>query len=177
MVWRPTVVIDPTAAALRRLCMGDLQVPGGLVEPGEDPGVPEPPATTLAGLRREAAFAGCRVSSALGSRAAAPAAHFLYRLSDSEMTHEPAARTVHAAWAHSCSPYRLDALPGGRRHPDAVSMPQVPDGIGGGSGVSDGQLEAPATVQNHVSRILDKLQATDRTQAALRAKGLLPPPH
>jgi DNA-binding NarL/FixJ family response regulator len=33
------------------------------------------------------------------------------------------------------------------------------------------------TVQNHVSRILDKLQAADRTQAALRAKGLLPPPH
>jgi DNA-binding NarL/FixJ family response regulator len=32
------------------------------------------------------------------------------------------------------------------------------------------------TVQNHVSRILDKLQAADRTQAALRAKGLLPPP-
>jgi DNA-binding NarL/FixJ family response regulator len=28
-----------------------------------------------------------------------------------------------------------------------------------------------------VSRILDKLQAADRTQAALRAKGLLPPPH
>jgi len=33
------------------------------------------------------------------------------------------------------------------------------------------------TVQNHVSRILDKLQAADRTQAALRAKGILPPPH
>lgn len=32
------------------------------------------------------------------------------------------------------------------------------------------------TVQNHVSRILDKLQATDRTQAALRARGLAPPP-
>jgi DNA-binding NarL/FixJ family response regulator len=30
------------------------------------------------------------------------------------------------------------------------------------------------TVQNHVSRILDKLQAADRTQAALRPKGLLP---
>lgn len=28
------------------------------------------------------------------------------------------------------------------------------------------------TVQNHVSRILDKLQAGDRTQAALRARGL-----
>lgn len=28
------------------------------------------------------------------------------------------------------------------------------------------------TVQNHVSRILDKLQAADRTQAALRARGL-----
>jgi DNA-binding NarL/FixJ family response regulator len=28
------------------------------------------------------------------------------------------------------------------------------------------------TVQNHVSRILDKLQATDRTQAALRARGI-----
>jgi len=33
------------------------------------------------------------------------------------------------------------------------------------------------TVQNHVSRILDKLQATDRTQAALRARGIPPPPH
>jgi DNA-binding NarL/FixJ family response regulator len=33
------------------------------------------------------------------------------------------------------------------------------------------------TVQNHVSRVLDKLQAADRTQAALRAKGILPPPH
>jgi DNA-binding NarL/FixJ family response regulator len=32
------------------------------------------------------------------------------------------------------------------------------------------------TVQNHVSRILDKLQAADRTQAALRAHGLAPPP-
>jgi DNA-binding NarL/FixJ family response regulator len=31
------------------------------------------------------------------------------------------------------------------------------------------------TVQNHVSRILDKLQASDRTQAALRARGLNPP--
>jgi DNA-binding NarL/FixJ family response regulator len=30
------------------------------------------------------------------------------------------------------------------------------------------------TVQNHVSRILDKLQATDRTQAALRARGIAP---
>lgn len=28
------------------------------------------------------------------------------------------------------------------------------------------------TVQNHVSRILDKLQAADRTQAALRARGI-----
>jgi len=32
------------------------------------------------------------------------------------------------------------------------------------------------TVQNHVSRILDKLQATDRTQAALRARGIDPSP-
>ena len=32
------------------------------------------------------------------------------------------------------------------------------------------------TVQNHVSRILDKLQATDRTQAVLRARGLTAPP-
>jgi len=32
------------------------------------------------------------------------------------------------------------------------------------------------TVQNHVSRILDKLQAADRTQAALRARGISPPP-
>jgi DNA-binding NarL/FixJ family response regulator len=31
------------------------------------------------------------------------------------------------------------------------------------------------TVQNHVSRILDKLQATDRTQAALRARGIAGP--
>jgi DNA-binding NarL/FixJ family response regulator len=31
------------------------------------------------------------------------------------------------------------------------------------------------TVQNHVSRILDKLQAADRTQAALRARGVPPP--
>ena len=30
------------------------------------------------------------------------------------------------------------------------------------------------TVQNHVSRILDKLQADDRTQAALRARGVPP---
>jgi DNA-binding NarL/FixJ family response regulator len=30
------------------------------------------------------------------------------------------------------------------------------------------------TVQNHVSRILDKLQAADRTQAALRARGVPP---
>lgn len=30
------------------------------------------------------------------------------------------------------------------------------------------------TVQNHVSRILDKLQAADRTQAALRARGITP---
>jgi DNA-binding NarL/FixJ family response regulator len=28
------------------------------------------------------------------------------------------------------------------------------------------------TVQNHVSRILDKLQSADRTQAALRAQGI-----
>jgi DNA-binding NarL/FixJ family response regulator len=33
------------------------------------------------------------------------------------------------------------------------------------------------TVQNHVARILDKLQAADRTQAALRARGISPPPH
>jgi DNA-binding NarL/FixJ family response regulator len=33
------------------------------------------------------------------------------------------------------------------------------------------------TVQNHVSRILDKLQATDRTQAALRARGIAPTLH
>jgi DNA-binding NarL/FixJ family response regulator len=32
------------------------------------------------------------------------------------------------------------------------------------------------TVQNHVSRILDKLQADDRTQAVLRARGVAPPP-
>ncbi len=32
------------------------------------------------------------------------------------------------------------------------------------------------TVQNHVSRILDKLQATDRTQAVLRARGMTSPP-
>jgi DNA-binding NarL/FixJ family response regulator len=32
------------------------------------------------------------------------------------------------------------------------------------------------TVQNHVSRILDKLQAADRTQAALRARGIQPRP-
>jgi DNA-binding NarL/FixJ family response regulator len=32
------------------------------------------------------------------------------------------------------------------------------------------------TVQNHVSRILDKLQAGDRTQAALRARGIEPGP-
>jgi DNA-binding NarL/FixJ family response regulator len=32
------------------------------------------------------------------------------------------------------------------------------------------------TVQNHVSRILDKLQAADRTQAALRARGIPPSP-
>jgi DNA-binding NarL/FixJ family response regulator len=32
------------------------------------------------------------------------------------------------------------------------------------------------TVQNHVSRILDKLQAADRTQAALRARGIAPQP-
>ena len=32
------------------------------------------------------------------------------------------------------------------------------------------------TVQNHVSRILDKLQADDRTQAALRARGIGPTP-
>ncbi len=32
------------------------------------------------------------------------------------------------------------------------------------------------TVQNHVSRILDKLQAADRTQAALRARGVTPQP-
>jgi DNA-binding NarL/FixJ family response regulator len=30
------------------------------------------------------------------------------------------------------------------------------------------------TVQNHVSRVLDKLQAADRTEAALRAHGLAP---
>jgi DNA-binding NarL/FixJ family response regulator len=33
------------------------------------------------------------------------------------------------------------------------------------------------TVQNHVSRILDKLQAADRTQAALRARGIPPATH
>jgi DNA-binding NarL/FixJ family response regulator len=33
------------------------------------------------------------------------------------------------------------------------------------------------TVQNHVSRILDKLQAADRTQAVLRARGIPPSPH
>ena len=33
------------------------------------------------------------------------------------------------------------------------------------------------TVQNHVSRILDKLQAADRTQAALRARGIPPSSH
>ena len=32
------------------------------------------------------------------------------------------------------------------------------------------------TAQNHVSRILDKLQAADRTQAALRARGVPPQP-
>ena len=32
------------------------------------------------------------------------------------------------------------------------------------------------TGQNHVSRILDKLQAADWTQAALRARGIPPPP-
>jgi DNA-binding NarL/FixJ family response regulator len=29
------------------------------------------------------------------------------------------------------------------------------------------------TVQNYVSRILDKLQVADRTQAALRARGII----
>jgi DNA-binding NarL/FixJ family response regulator len=33
------------------------------------------------------------------------------------------------------------------------------------------------TVQNRVSRILDKLQAADRTQAAFRARGIPPAPH
>ena len=33
------------------------------------------------------------------------------------------------------------------------------------------------TVQNHVSHILDKLQAADRTQAALRARGIPPSSH
>jgi DNA-binding NarL/FixJ family response regulator len=33
------------------------------------------------------------------------------------------------------------------------------------------------TVQNHVSRILDKLQAADRTQAALQARGIPPASH
>lgn len=33
------------------------------------------------------------------------------------------------------------------------------------------------TVQNHVSRILDKMQAADRTEAALRAQGIKPSPH
>lgn len=32
------------------------------------------------------------------------------------------------------------------------------------------------TVQNHVSRILDKLQAPDRTQAVLQARGITPEP-
>jgi hypothetical protein len=90
--------------------MGDLEVLGGLVKPGEDPGGARAAGDNPGRLRSEAAFAGCHVSGAPGSRAAAPAAHFLYRLSDSEMTHEPAARTVHAGWAHSCSPCRLDAL-------------------------------------------------------------------
>jgi hypothetical protein len=34
----------------------------------------------------------------------------------------------------------------------------------------------PETAQNHVSGILDKHQAADRTQAALRARGISPAP-
>jgi len=48
-----------------------------------------------------------------------------------------------------------------------------------GTGASNAQIARTLglslkTVQNHVSRILDKLHAADRTEAALRARGLRP---
>jgi hypothetical protein len=111
MVSRPIVVIDP-AAAPRRLCMGDLEVLGGLVEPGEDPAGGRVAAGDNPGrLRSEVAFVGCRMSGAPRRfPAAAPRRSPPVSPSDSKMTHEPAARTVHADWAHPCSPCRLDAL-------------------------------------------------------------------
>jgi hypothetical protein len=81
MVSRPIVVIDP-AAAPRRLCMGDLEVLGGLVEPGEDPAGGRVAAGDNPGrLRSEVAFVGCHMSGApRGSPLPPPAAHLLYRL-------------------------------------------------------------------------------------------------
>lgn len=48
-----------------------------------------------------------------------------------------------------------------------------------GTGASNTQIAGTLgislkTVQNHVSRVLDKLHAADRTEAALRARGLEP---
>ena len=64
MVSRPIVVIDP-AAVPRGLCMGDLEVLGGLVEPGENPGGrPSSRRRQPCQLRSEVAFVGCRMSGA-----------------------------------------------------------------------------------------------------------------
>ena len=77
---------------------------------------------------------------------------------------------------------RLIARPAQRREP--VAAPggdltarerEVLEFLAGGAGnrqIARALGVSLKTVQNHVSRILDKLQATDRTQAALRARGI-----
>jgi Response regulator containing a CheY-like receiver domain and an HTH DNA-binding domain len=66
------------------------------------------------------------------------------------------------------------AAPGGDLTPREVEILTLI-----GTGVSNQQIArslglSVKTVQNHVSRILDKLHAADRTSAALKARGLQP---
>lgn len=70
--------------------------------------------------------------------------------------------------AHSARPLGPDLTP---RESEVLAM--LADGQSNKQIARNLELSLK-TVQNHVSRILDKLQAADRTQAALRARGITP---
>jgi DNA-binding NarL/FixJ family response regulator len=93
---------------------------------------------------RTVAAGGAVFGAAIASRLAAP----------------PAPRST-AAFGRDLTPREKDVL---ALLADGMSNKQIARTI-------DVSLK---TVQNHVSRILDKLQAADRTQAALRARGITP---
>jgi DNA-binding NarL/FixJ family response regulator len=81
-----------------------------------------------------------------------------------------AARLVNTA-ARDRSPALLDREQFTARERDVLDL--MAEGVGNRQIARELDLSLK-TVQNHVSRILDKLQATDRTQAVLRARGIAP---